>query len=101
MYDEKNLQELILAYERALLDLKTSYNIAPSVNTNVVKYSGDSTKLLTINYGNGDEDIITNVFSSQNAILSPITGNSQRVMFYQPVTEASIISTRKIDSIVL
>ena len=101
MNDEKNLQELILTYERALLDLKTSYNIAPSVNTNVVKYSGVSTTYFYINYDNGKEDIVTNVYSSQNAILGPISGNSQKVMFSQAITDADIISTRKILNVML
>lgn len=101
MNDEKNLQELILAYERALLDLKTSYNIAPSVNTNVVKYRGSNTSVLTILYDNGDEDIITNVFSSSSGVLGTITNNSQKIFFDSPVSSADIISTRKIREIVL
>lgn len=101
MNDEKNLQELILTYERALLDLKTSYNIAPSVNTNVVKYRGSSVSSFMIVYEAGDEDIITNVFSSAGAVLGLVENNHQKVFFSSAVSSADIISTRKIREIVL
>lgn len=101
MFDEKDLQKLILAYERELLALKTSYYISPAINLNVVKYSGSNTKSLTINYEAGKDDIVTDAYSSSNAVFCPISGNAQKVLFYDNVNEVIFISTRKIDSIVL
>lgn len=96
MEDEKSLQELIISYERELLALKTGYNVAPNVNVNVAKYSGDSTNKLVIEYEDGVEPIITNVYSEQSAILGPVVGRSQNVFFANSVGDVEVVSTRKI-----
>lgn len=101
MFDEKNLQKLILAYERELLALKQCYNISPNINLNVAKYSGSNTKVLYINYEAGKDDIVTDAYASSNAIFCPVSDNVQKVLFYNNVNDVTFVSTRKITEVVL
>ena len=101
MNDVETFDKMLKSFENELLALKQNYNIAPSVELNVAKYSGGAINNLYIQYEAGDDAIITDVFASSNAIFSKVSGNSQKVMFFSPVSEATFISTRKISAIVL
>ena len=101
MFDEKDLQKLILAYERELLALKQAHNISPSINLNVAKYSGSGVKILYIHYESGKDDIVTDAYASSNAIFCPVNGNVQKVLFYNNVSDVVFVSTRKILGVVV
>ena len=100
MRTNNNIQALLEAIQREIIDLKTSHNIAPDVQTYYASITPTSNATITITYGDGEYDIISSVYTASDAVLGPITGNSQ-TLFYsgQAGQTLTVVSTRPILSI--
>lgn len=100
MDDYKNLQALIEDLEREIIDLKTSHKASPVVKTFYSSITPSSNAPITITYGDGNQDIITDIYADAAVILSDVSGNTQTMYFTaQAPVEVQVVSTRPILSI--
>ena len=100
MDDYKKIQDMIAEMEREIIDLKTSHSIAPVVKTFYDSITPSSTDPITISYGEGENDIITDVYTDADAVLGEVSDNTQQIFFSsQASLDVIVVSTRPILSI--
>lgn len=90
----------IMNMERELLNLKTAHDVGASVAPYYYQFRPTSLAPITITYGSGKQDIITQVLIDGDAILGPVANNTQ-TLFISGQTSATIwlVSTRPITNV--
>lgn len=100
MDNYKNLQAMLIDMSREIRDLKTAHKISPSLKTFFATIEPQSTQPITVTYGSGTNDIITDVYTDADAVLGTISGNTQKIYFSsQAPVDVIIVSTRPIISV--
>lgn len=89
-------------FKREILNLKQSKKVGTLCRYNMYKLSGDTFHYAwRITYKNGEQPIITQVYSYYQTSLSAPSGNTQYIFsFSQASAELTVFSTREIDSVV-
>ena len=101
MNDYNKLDTMLLEMKREILNLKTAHNMSPFVRTFYATIEPSSTQPITITYDDGDNDIITDVYTDADAVLGAVSSNTQKLYFSsQAPLEVTVVSTRPIISLV-
>jgi hypothetical protein len=96
----KDLQAMLIDMNREIRDLKTAHKISSPVKNFFASIEPSSTQPITITYGSGQNDIITDVYTDADAVLGTISGNTQTIYFTsQAPLAVTVVSTRPILSI--
>lgn len=97
MDKDGNFSLLIKNIEKELRGLKEAHNVGASVIPYFYQFQSTSNNTLTITYGSGRQDIITQVFIDGDAILGPVDDGAQK-LFISGQTSSTIwlVSTRPI-----
>lgn len=91
----------IINMDRELRNLKTAHNVGASVAPYYYQFRPTSLAPITITYGNGKQNIITQVFADGDVILRPVIDNTQTLFISaQTSTNIWLVSTRPITSVV-
>ena len=100
MDNYKDLQEMLIDMSREIRDLKTAHSLSPSVKTFYATITPTSTNPITITYGDGNNDIITDVYTDSDALLGVVNSNTQKINFFsQAQVDVIVASTRPIISL--
>lgn len=89
-------------FKREILNLKQSKKVGTLCRYNIYNVSGDTTHFAwLITYKDGEQPIITQVYSYYQTSLTAPSGNQQYIIsFSQASAELTVFSTREIESVV-
>lgn len=100
MDNKYRLEKFIKDLKQEELDLKTKQNIAGLARSYYYSFTPQSVQDRTITYANGNQPIITQVYTEGTVTLGVVNGNTQKMFFYaQAPVEVKLVSTRPILSV--